>query len=83
MCPHDRKIGDNYGLSCADCGAQLEGLGFRGEGDGTCHHRFLSDGTDIDAAPTAALTLAQRGQDLLSECFQALAALRQLFLGHT
>jgi hypothetical protein len=43
MCPHDRKIGDNYGLSCADCGAQLEGYGCWGEGDGTCHHRFPSD----------------------------------------
>jgi hypothetical protein len=46
VCTHRSKIGDNYGLSCADCGAQLEGYGCGGNGDGSCHHRFLPDGTD-------------------------------------
>ena len=27
-CPHNRKIGDNYGMSCQDCGAQLSGYGY-------------------------------------------------------
>jgi hypothetical protein len=27
QCEHNRKIGDNYGLSCQDCGAVLEGYG--------------------------------------------------------
>lgn len=31
-CQHLRRIGDNYGVSCGDCGAQLCGMGFWGEG---------------------------------------------------
>jgi hypothetical protein len=27
-CEHLRRIGDNYGVSCQDCGAKLEGYGF-------------------------------------------------------
>jgi len=29
-CQHERKIGDNYGLSCQDCNEALEGYGYGG-----------------------------------------------------
>lgn len=29
-CTHSRRIGDNYGESCADCGKQLSGYGWGG-----------------------------------------------------
>lgn len=29
-CEHNKRIGDNYGLSCQDCGEQLEGYGHGG-----------------------------------------------------
>ncbi len=43
-CQHLHKIGDNYGLTCEDCGAQLEGYGYGGlfgqriVGTETCVH---------------------------------------------
>lgn len=44
-CDHSRKIGDNYGMTCADCGEVLEGYGFFGDGATTCtKHLFLEDG---------------------------------------
>jgi hypothetical protein len=46
MFTHERKMGDHYGLSCDDCGAPLEGYGCGGEGDGTCHHRFVPHGSE-------------------------------------
>src|SRR5437868_15064630 len=30
MCSHARKIGDNYGLSCQDCGERIEDYGYGG-----------------------------------------------------
>ena len=30
MCQHRRKIGDNYGETCLDCGKQLSGFGYGG-----------------------------------------------------
>ena len=30
MCSHARKIGDNYGLTCQDCGETIEGYGYGG-----------------------------------------------------
>ncbi len=29
-CDHKKRIGDNYGLTCQDCGEQLEGYGYGG-----------------------------------------------------
>ena len=29
-CEHTKRIGDNYGLSCQDCGKVLEGYGYGG-----------------------------------------------------
>lgn len=29
-CKHNRKIGDNYGISCQNCGKQLVGFGYGG-----------------------------------------------------
>lgn len=40
-CLHDRKVGDNYGISCQDCGAQLEGYGYWGRHK-KCIHRFAN-----------------------------------------
>jgi hypothetical protein len=39
-CQHDRRQGDNNGVSCMDCGKQLEGYGFGGNGNGKCIHRY-------------------------------------------
>ena len=45
-CEHRRRVGDNYGTSCMDCGAQLRGYGYWGNYK-TCIHLFVSsyDGT--------------------------------------
>jgi hypothetical protein len=49
-CKHSRKIGDNYGLTCQDCGKQLEGYGCGGwfgnnlKGDEACIHRWVNSG---------------------------------------
>jgi DNA-directed RNA polymerase subunit RPC12/RpoP len=46
-CDHSRKIGDNYGVTCQDCGAVLEGFGFWAEGGSRCvKHLWLQDGSD-------------------------------------
>lgn len=37
MCEHRRMIGDNYGLSCMDCGEVLEGFGYWAQSQ-TCRH---------------------------------------------
>ncbi len=36
-CPHRRRIGDNYGMTCEDCGQVLEGYGYWGQSH-TCLH---------------------------------------------
>ena len=28
ICEHTKRIGDNYGVSCQDCGIALEGYGY-------------------------------------------------------
>jgi len=28
MCEHHQTVGDNYGISCRDCGGTLEGYGY-------------------------------------------------------
>lgn len=43
MCQHNNKIGDNYGMSCQDCGERLEGYGYWGH-ERSCRHRFLPVG---------------------------------------
>jgi hypothetical protein len=30
LCEHTKRIGDNYGVSCQDCGTVLEGFGYGG-----------------------------------------------------
>ena len=48
-CKHSRKVGDNYGLTCQDCGKQLEGYGCGGwfgnnlKGDEVCIHRWVNN----------------------------------------
>lgn len=51
-CEHLRKIGDNYGLSCVDCGEKLSGFGYGGwfgnriaSGE-TCVHFFVPMGDE-------------------------------------
>lgn len=43
MCMHHRRIGDNYGETCLDCGAKLAGYGNFGEAGGPCEHRWWFD----------------------------------------
>lgn len=31
LCDHRCKVGDNYGITCGDCGAILEGYGYRAQ----------------------------------------------------
>jgi hypothetical protein len=44
FCDHNKRIGDNYGVSCQDCQAVLEGYGYGGffgrhlTGQETCTH---------------------------------------------
>jgi len=37
-CNHPSKIGDNYGVTCMDCGQHLEGYGHYGKGGNPCRH---------------------------------------------
>ena len=46
-CPHDNKIGDNYGLSCKDCGKQLSGYGYFARHK-NCIHVFMPVAPDSD-----------------------------------
>lgn len=39
-CDHLRLIGDNYGMTCQDCGKIIEGYGFWGQSH-TCVHRWV------------------------------------------
>lgn len=56
MCSHARKIGDNYGLTCQDCGEVLEGYGHGGwfennfKENERCMHVWvnMSDRTDYE-----------------------------------
>lgn len=43
-CQHNHTVGDNYGITCADCGAILAGYGYWGEGSRTCNHLYVSNG---------------------------------------
>ena len=43
MCQHNNKIGDNYGMSCQDCGERIEGYGYWAHKT-DCLHRFLPVG---------------------------------------
>jgi hypothetical protein len=48
MCRHARKIGDNYGLTCQDCGEVVEGYGYGGwfgsnlKGNERCMHVWVN-----------------------------------------
>lgn len=44
-CYHHRKVGDNYGTSCMDCGAQLAGYGNNAEFV-ACFHDWMPDESD-------------------------------------
>jgi hypothetical protein len=53
-CQHLRTIGDNYGVTCQDCGEILAGFGFGGwfgerlQPEQACVHRFyVHDGIGI------------------------------------
>ena len=42
-CQHRIKVGDNYGVTCGECGAVLEGYGHWAEGSRTCvEHCWVS-----------------------------------------
>ncbi len=40
-CQHNRTVGDNYGVTCMDCGVTLKGYGYWAEGSKVCIHEFL------------------------------------------
>lgn len=39
-CQHSRRQGDNYGVTCMECGETIAGYGFWGEGSKTCIHEW-------------------------------------------
>lgn len=41
FCQHNRTQGDNYGITCSDCGDAIAGYGFWGEGSKTCKHTWV------------------------------------------
>ena len=43
-CSHSKRIGDNYGESCLECGAAVSGYGYWAEGSKVCMHRFFNTG---------------------------------------
>jgi len=55
QCEHRKRIGDNYGLSCQDCGEQLEGYGYGGffdtsslTGDEPCIHVWDTSDPEVE-----------------------------------
>ena len=40
-CKHKRKAGDNFGVSCLDCGSVLEGYGYIAKRSKTCIHKYV------------------------------------------
>ena len=42
-CSHNHRIGDNYGVTCQDCGEPLEGYGYWASTE-TCQHRWIDNG---------------------------------------
>ena len=52
ICQHERKIGDNYGVSCQNCNKQLEGYGYGGyfgsnlKGNEKCIHVWWTTSTE-------------------------------------
>lgn len=46
-CPHHRKQGDNYGLTCLDCGSVLEGYGYRAHIRSCVHAPHFQKGEPI------------------------------------
>ena len=46
LCKHNKQIGDNYVITCQDCGQVLEGYGYWAEGTRTCHHRWYKISED-------------------------------------
>jgi len=52
MCSHARKIGDNYGLTCQDCGETIEGyggwFGSNLNGNETCSHGSRYKSNDLE-----------------------------------
>ena len=51
-CQHRKRIGDNYGVTCQDCGAVLEGYGYGGffgnnlRGNEQCIHVWMKISTE-------------------------------------
>lgn len=44
-CLHLHQIGDNYGVTCVNCGEALEGFGYWGTGGKKCiKHLWLDNG---------------------------------------
>ena len=46
MCMHNSRQGDNYGVTCMDCGEVLEGYGYWAEGSKSCNHHFIPENSD-------------------------------------
>ena len=44
MCKHSNRIGDNYGLTCLDCGEVLEGYGYFGSVSRCVRHLWFAEG---------------------------------------
>jgi hypothetical protein len=45
-CHHNRKAGDEQGVSCLDCDTTLEGRGYEGKTGKTCVHKFINNDGD-------------------------------------
>ena len=67
MCRHARKIGDNYGLTCQDCGERIEGYGYGGwfgsnlKGNEQCMHVWVNI-SDIAEQCIYCFTEQERGK---------------------
>lgn len=75
QCQHLCRQGDNYGVSCRDCGAALRGYGYWGEGRANCLHSWITTGEEVEpvmciycqAVRTGESGLWQRGGSGLPE----------------
>lgn len=48
MCWHRITQGDNYGITCMECGETLEGYGYWAESSNTCNHHFIPESPESE-----------------------------------
>ncbi len=72
-CPHLNIVGDNNGMTCQDCGAQVGGYGYGGDGDGTCRHEYIKVGDGAELV----CVYCERGAHAVETCARRTERMKQ------